>query len=268
MRVIWFFIVMACFPRLSQAQMVNGSDTLYGNEWIRYQNPYLRIKIAADGVYRIPHQQLLAGGLPSGSVPAAALRLYRQGVQVPIYTTTENLMSDSDFIEFWGERNKGAVDRYLTDNPAQQLLNDQYSIFNDTIIYYLTWDDGAAPERISASPNDLSNLPAKTEWCWYDALRVYDNNYFKRGISYDITYSWYDGDGWGLNIANGTLSQSLPDMQMSGPPATLTFRNAYNLEQHEVSIKANDSLIVSESHNGFSIRTYTATLPTACSTAT
>jgi len=261
MRVIWFFIVMACFPLFSEAQMVNGADTLYGNEWIRYQNPYLRIKIAADGVYRIPYQQLLAGGLPSGSVPASALRLYRQGVQVPIYTSTENQMSDSDFMEFWGERNKGAVDRYLTDNPAQQLLNEQYSIFNDTIIYYLTWDDGSAPERIATSANNLNNLPAKTEWCWYDALRVYDNNYFKREISYDITYSWYDGDGWGQNISNGTVSQSLPDMQMSGPPATLTFRSAYNLEPHKVKIKANDSLIVAESHNGFSIRTYTTTLP-------
>ena len=261
MRVIWFFMVIVCFPHFSQAQMVNGSDTLYGNEWIRYPNPYLRIKVAADGVYRIPYQQLLAGGLPASTIPASALRLYRHGLQVPVFSSTENLMSDADFIEFWGERNKGAIDQYLSDNPGQQQLNEQYSIFNDTIVYYLTWNDGTAPERITTAPNVLTNLPPKTEWCWFDAVQVYSDQYFKREINYDITYSWYDGDGWARRISTANLSQSLPNIFAAGPPAQLRFRSGYNLDEHEVKIKANDSLIVDETHAGFSIRNYAVSLP-------
>lgn len=262
MRLLWLFLVFVCFSRLAQAQMVNGADTLYGNEWIKYQNQYLRIKVAADGVYRIPQQQLTAAGFPAGSVPASALRLYRYGAQVPVFTSTENTLSDGDFVEFWGESNKGAIDRYLADNPEAALLNPQYSLFNDTVIYYLTWNDDTAPLRMATAPNNLTNLPQKTEWCWFDAVQVYDNQYFKREISEDITYSWYDGDGWGRAISNGTLTQNLPDMYMAGPPATLRFRNAYQRDdQHEVHIEANDSLIVDETHSGFRIVQYTATLP-------
>ena len=262
MRLQWFLLAFLCFSRLAQAQMVNGTDTLYGNEWIKYQNTYLRIKVAADGVYRIPQQQLTAAGFPAGSVPASALRLYRYGTQVPVYTSTENTLSGADFVEFWGESNKGAVDRYLADNPEEALLNPQYSLFNDTVFYYLTWNDDTPPLRMASAPNNLVNLPPKTEWCWFDAVQVYNNQYYKREISKDITYSWYDGDGWGLSIANGTLTQNLPDMYMAGPPATLRFRSAYQRDdEHKVRVEANDSLIVNEIHSGFRIVQYTATVP-------
>jgi hypothetical protein len=262
MRFICLLVALAIFPHFSQAQMVNGADTLYGNEWIKFQNPYLRIKVAVDGIYRIPFQQLVSGGFPGTSVPASDLRLYRQGVQVPIYTTTENLMSDPDFVEFWGEKNKGAVDRYLTDRPDDFLVNGQYSMFNDTITYYLTWNDASTAKRVVAAQNNLTNLPPKTDWCWYTMDKVYNERYFKREISHDITYSWYDGDGWCIAAPqSGVLNVTLTDMYLQGPPATLKFKNAYNLDQHSVKIKANDTLIVDESHNGFSIRSYSATLP-------
>ena len=258
MRVIWFFIAGLCLPLLSRAQMVVGSDTLYGNEWIKYENAYLRIKVAADGIYRIPTAQLTGG---AASVPASALRLYRYGVQVPIFTSTNDIPGNNDFVEFWGESNKDAIDRHLADDPDAALLNPQYSLFNDTVIYYLTWNDGTAPARMTPATNDLSNLPPKTEWGWVKASQVFSNNYFKREISADIAYSWYDGDGWGNYYTNTVLNQNLPNMYMAGPPATLSFRTAYQQTvPYDVRFEANDSLIVEESHFGFQINQYNATL--------
>ncbi|MCB0555841.1 MAG: hypothetical protein KDD02_20000, partial [Phaeodactylibacter sp.] len=55
------FLLISILP-LSRAQMWNGTDTLYGNEWIHYDQSYFKISVAADGIYRIPYATLSAAG--------------------------------------------------------------------------------------------------------------------------------------------------------------------------------------------------------------
>ena len=65
--------------QLLHAQMWNGTDTLYGNEWIDYGRTYYSIRVAADGLYRIP-----APALETAGVPAMQYRLIHQGREVPV----------------------------------------------------------------------------------------------------------------------------------------------------------------------------------------
>ena len=44
--------------------MMVGNQILYGNEWIRYDATYYKIKVAEDGWYKIPADVLKASGLP------------------------------------------------------------------------------------------------------------------------------------------------------------------------------------------------------------
>ena len=66
------FVLLICsfFPFFfpAYAQMWNGTDTLYGNEWIRYDQQYYKIMVAEDGVYRIPYEALESSGLPVGAI--------------------------------------------------------------------------------------------------------------------------------------------------------------------------------------------------------
>ncbi|MEO6037296.1 MAG: hypothetical protein ABIQ93_02710, partial [Saprospiraceae bacterium] len=127
-------------------QIVQGGDTLLGNEWIDYAQTYFRIKVAKDGLYRLNYQQMLSQGLPA-ALNGQVLQLYRYGQPVPIYVSTPGTMGSNDYLEFYGEANRGVIDQYLFANPEEENLNPWYSMFNDTITYYLSWQNNGPAAR-------------------------------------------------------------------------------------------------------------------------
>ena len=260
-----FFLLCCLFYCASipflNAQMVVGADTLYGNEWIRYSNAYLRIKVAADGIYRANGTQLAAAGIAAGTT-GADLRLYCNGKQVPIFTTTEGVIGDQDFIEFWGQRNRDEVDRFLFTNAAAENVNPWYSLVNDTTTYYLTWQDGSAPLRYAPIINDLSNVPVKTPWCWFTNLQFFTNGYFKRNIETQIRYSYYNGDGYAkVKAAETLLDIPLTEQFAAGPDAQLSMRAIHDLGDHNLELRLNDSLFYTQASSDFNIVTPTVQVP-------
>src|SRR4026207_424362 len=78
----------------------------YNNEWIDYSKTHYKFYVGKTGLYRISQTTLASNGI--GSIPAEQFQLWRNGRQVPIYTSVPSgPLSGSDFIEFWGERNDG-----------------------------------------------------------------------------------------------------------------------------------------------------------------
>ena len=57
----------------------------YNNEWIDYSKTYYKFKVNADGLYRIPASVLAGAGL--NAADAKDFQLFRNGVEVPIYTS-------------------------------------------------------------------------------------------------------------------------------------------------------------------------------------
>lgn len=248
--------------------MIVGTDTLYGNEWIQYSNTYLRLKVAADGIYRANGAQLTAAGLPSG-IAGVDLRLYCNGVQVPVYTSTNGTLGDQDFVEFWGQRNRDEVDRFLFTDPQAENVNPWYSMVNDTAVYYLTWNDGSAPKRYTAVTNELSNLPVPTPWCWFTNLQYFTNGYFKRDIGEEIRYSFYNGDGYARGGAASTnLDVVLTEYVSNGPDARVSARMAANRGNHEVRVSANDSLFYTDIFTEFKIVNPTFQVPLSLANGT
>ncbi|MEM9991148.1 MAG: hypothetical protein AAF738_05250, partial [Bacteroidota bacterium] len=151
---------------------------LYGNEWINYQQSYFRINVAEDGIYRLSRLELEAAGVFNGTdVPVGSqLQLFHMGKSVPLYvSTTENLETD-DFIEFYGEKNTGAFDKYLYVEPEFQ-VNPAYSLFTDTAAYYLTWQALDNNVRFQAVNNSLNDLPPKENSCLETLDFVFNDNY-------------------------------------------------------------------------------------------
>lgn len=244
------------------AQMWNGTDTLYGNEWIDPSRAYYKIQVAEDGIYRISHQSLVDAGMPVGAIPADQYRLYRYGVQEPLFVSSAGSLGPGDYIEFFGEKNRSALDRHLFEQPENEMVNPEYSLFNDTCAYYLTWEPAGVPLRYAGAPNDLSGLPAPEPWVWFTQDNIYTTNFIKRRITPQITYSWFNGEGfsrgynwnWVLNLAVGKIK---PD----GPPASLRVRYACELGEHRQRILVNDSLFSLDSFSGWRIVDTTFSLP-------
>jgi hypothetical protein len=137
-----------------------SSAQVYNNEWIDYSKTYYKFKVGATGVYRISQSSLSAIGL--SSTPAEHFQLWRNGQQVPIYTSVQTgPLGPSDFIEFWGERNDGKPDNALYRNPDHQ-LNDKRSLQTDTASFFLTVNPGGTNLRLVPTLNDIpgNTLPA------------------------------------------------------------------------------------------------------------
>ena len=57
----------------------------YNNEWIDYSKTYYKFYVGKTGLYRISQTVLASNGI--GSIPAEQFQLWRNGREVPIYTS-------------------------------------------------------------------------------------------------------------------------------------------------------------------------------------
>jgi len=244
-----FLLVLACSAR---AQMWNGQDTLYGNEWIDFAKTYHKIRVAADGIYRIGQPVLLSNGLDA--VPGSQFRLYHNGQQVAIFTTSEGAFGSTDFLEFYGEKNRHEVDDYLFEDAARDNLNPRFSMFNDTAAYYLTWATSGPSLRYTAVPGDLTNLPAKEPHCWQTVEQVFSAAHSKNKYTDETVFSWFDGNGFAtgantLNSANMPISKRYD----AGPPATATVRYACGIGPHKQQVVLSDSVFAEDDFLGWKV---------------
>ena len=121
-----------------QAQMFVNSDTLYGNEWINYDQSYYKIAVVEDGFYKISYEELNTADVFSGGSPLGSnFQLFCHGKEIPIHVSQNGTFGSSDFIAFYGERNRGQLDSHIYLDPSYQ-TNTEYSIFTDTSYYFLT----------------------------------------------------------------------------------------------------------------------------------
>ncbi|MGQ0827032.1 MAG: C25 family cysteine peptidase [Bacteroidota bacterium] len=158
----------------------------YGNEWINYSQKYYKIKIAQNGVYRIDSSTLAAAGIPLSTIDPRKFQLFNKGMQQFIYVWGENdgVFNGSDFIEFYAQKNDGALDSLLYTNTPF-VPNPFYSLINDTAVYFLTWN--------SSFPNNRMLSETDTAFSSYTP----DNYFFKEEIK-SFAGDYYDGESNGV----------------------------------------------------------------------
>ncbi len=236
------------------AQIWNGADTLYGNEWIRYGQPYFQIKIGADGLYRIPYTALLEAGVPAAELQASRYQLWHLGQEQPLYTSTAaGPLGPGDYLEFYGRKNRSELDRHLFERPDDDMLNPWYSLFTDSAAYFLTWGGpGELGRRYETIANDLTNLPPPEQWFW-DTLRLNINDaiFIKR---YDgqnlVAYSEFDeAEGFASTIQALHSHQLVPSQAYAGGPnGLLRIRLVSWAGNHHLEINLNGSPAYTETN--------------------
>ncbi|MBS1973554.1 MAG: hypothetical protein JST13_04330, partial [Bacteroidetes bacterium] len=158
-----------------------------------------KFNVGADGLYRIPQSVLAGAGL--GNVPAQNFQLFRNGQEVPIYTSVASgILGSSDYIEFWGQMNDGAADKPLYVNPAYQHTT-KWSLETDTAAYFLTVNVTGAPFHFNNTTNDTTgNLLAPEPYFMYTTGTYYKsmiNPGYAQYVGTNIYSSVYDmGEFW------------------------------------------------------------------------
>lgn len=219
---IFFFL-------LSQlnAQMNFQGQLIFGNEWYKSGQKYWKIKVPVDGIYKITYQELQSAGFPISDVPASHFQLYKFGQEVPVIRSSSGLMGTGDYLVFYGLKNRGELDQALFDQ-ADLMMNPEYSMFNDTAVYYLTVGDQPSALDVNRIQNDLSAPLPKDEYFIQNQKTVFNEISFKRstGFGNDQKYPLFDAaQGYSSDIFRSRDFQiNFDKFYPDGPDAQILVR--------------------------------------------
>lgn len=220
----------------------------YGNEWIDYSQQYFKFPIYQTGIHRLDYNTINTAlgneGISISSINTSDFQVFgrEQEVSIKVIDGGDNTLDPGDYLEFYAAKNDGWNDAYVYDSAHFQ-PDQYYSLFNDTIRYYLSWNSSGINKRIYQE-SDI-NYPL------YNSINyVLKTNHFKYSSTYnegpkygDLSSPTYsDGEGWmstpfGLNFFGAVSSLSTPISTKN----VYTGTDAPNAIIHSVSASASAS---------------------------
>lgn len=247
---------------------VVGGFAQYNNEWIDYNKSYHKFKVGTSGLYRISKTTLQSLGL--GTVPVEQFQLWRNGREVPLYTSVPvGAMNDLDYLEFFGEMNDGKPDNKLYKKSENQ-PDDRWSLQTDSSSYFLTVNTNGNNLRISNQINDITGnvlAPEPYFMCtFWQSYKTKINQGFAAIVGEYVYSATYDrGEGY----SSRDISPNAPLVETNklytypgGPDGTMSFAlsgNALNARNYRISINGN--VVVDEPMNFFNTSKKTVNVP-------
>ena len=208
--LLFSLIVFASF-----AQMTDNGVTKYGNEWIVPGREYYKIRISKDGFYKIDFNALKASGI-DGEIVGSQLRLFRNGVEIPITVSANGQWSDSDFLTFHGYYNKSEMDKYSFPNGVNDIVNPKASLYSDTATYFLTINPDGNNLRTNILPNNLINPPSPEPYIIriseMDFREILNTKTEYVGQHPFVNTPFYPGKGMVTSADNQTYKLSCPGL--------------------------------------------------------
>ncbi|PKP22750.1 MAG: hypothetical protein CVU05_02510 [Bacteroidetes bacterium HGW-Bacteroidetes-21] len=190
MKVIFFSILFFWLAEFSFAQP-------YANDWVDYNKTYFKIPLTGEGIYRVSYATLNNSNLqfPINSISPKNIQLYIKGREWPIFISGEEdgIFHNYDYIEFYAPASDGWLDSLMY-SPNLSITNPYYSLVNDTLFAYLTWNQSL--NNLRAGYETDVNYSAYTAWqsLWCKSNVIWHNpQYFYSGAD-DPAYQ--SGEGW------------------------------------------------------------------------
>ncbi len=205
-----------------------GYTQNFGNEWINYNQQYFSIDIAEKGTYRLDYNTMLNAGVPLGSFDPRSFQVFAKGEEQAIFVRNENsgLFQPGDYIEFYADKNDGWLDKNFYSDPAKQ-PNTNYSLINDTISYYLTWNNRLTNKRIQRITEDDFSGYSPAPYFMYTSRMDYTSSYYGGATNnYGVTEPEYtEAEGWfdtAINLGQSrTQTIHTPNIHTAGPSANI-----------------------------------------------
>lgn len=145
-RILLFLLLMQA---VTGNFVATASAQTYGNEWINYSQKYYKIKVANDGIYRIDSITLAKAGISVATINPQHFQVFYRGQEQYIYIQESGgKFTRNGYIEFYGQHNDGRLDSLVYDSGSTP--NPYYSMFSDTSVYYLTWNNSPSNRRMTA----------------------------------------------------------------------------------------------------------------------
>lgn len=260
-------LLLLCFCYFAFTPLAHAQ---YGKEWIVPTQKYFKIEVGENHIYTLDYANLVAAGLPVGSINPKNFQLYKNGEEQHIYVAgqDDNSFNSGDYIEFYGEKNDGKLDAPLYLTPEQQ-PHQYMSLYEDTTNYYLTWTINTPGKRLSDFYNGSYSGKTSDSWLWYESVvyfgeGVLDEYYDGSTYSSPGAYSEYtEGEGW---FSTYIATSRDPIVQVnteyynpSGPAAQLSFAvygksnpdQSVNGQNHRIEVSIGPTLMYGKTHFGY-----------------
>ena len=168
----------------SSRKPADFSDTT--GAWINYNNTYLKISVAEDGIYRLTPTFFEKYGIDISKIAPSSFKLLESGKEIPLYVKEEN--GGTGFLEFYGHKNYGLHYREL--NSDNEDYNEYLNKFTDTTYYFLTWNETNG-KRVRVN-NDYYNAVGDT-------------------LNYYLCFRHYEKNNWVQNLNSNETANQMPD---------------------------------------------------------
>ena len=251
----------------------------YGNEWINYSQSYFHFPVYENGIHRLDYSTiktaLFSIGTDIATIPSADFQVFGREKEIPLYVADggDGFLNSGDFVEFYAERNDSWLDSLVYDS-VHYVPDPYYSLFNDTIRYYLSWNGSSSNSRMQVETDVNFNAYSPLNYCWYKNHIKYNSTYVlgpqTNGTSCPIYKS---GEGWmGPVHLKGPNYQELMNTEntySNGPDAkcdiVITPSNSpssnssgYN---HNTRILYNSTVVLDTSYFGYFLINYSFLIP-------
>jgi hypothetical protein len=183
----------------------------YGNEWINYGQKYYAFKVQSSGIHRIDYSTLSSSGIPVGSFSHQNIQIFGRQQEIPIYVELgpDNTFGPGDYIAFYAERNDGWLDQSLFEEAEWQ-GNPKYSLYNDTINYFFTWNTSTSNLRFQIETDQNFTAYTPSPFILFESTAFYNDAYNEGQKTSNASSSFYmPGEGWGRSMVDGAGNYTL-----------------------------------------------------------
>lgn len=215
-----------------------------------YSEPLIRITVDSTGIYRLAQSALKNSNVAIKKVDPRTFQMFNKGNEVPIFVKGESdgRFDNSDYIEFYGQRNLNSVADYY------------YDPFTDRNVYYLTWGKqfGLRYAEESAKTTIRSEdaiVPADFEY----TMHIEENRHFDKLGQVDTDQPTHTRDHWFFDngINGGTTRSYIFQLVYPNTGTVEPFDIAvgmhgltYQVSDHEVTITINNYIVTTDRWSG------------------
>ncbi len=174
------------------------------NDWIAFNGsqpysmqPYFKIKVWKNGIYRLDYNTLQAAGFFVNGNPKQ-FQIFHKGIEQAITVAGESdgVFDPADYIEFYGEKNDGWLDAQLYEDPNNH-IDPYYSLFCDTAAYFLTINffSGAPVKRMTVETDVNFSAYTPQNYIFKESLQILTSVFYrgKANEPYDPAFSEFEG---------------------------------------------------------------------------
>lgn len=268
----WILLLLALVV-FSNSSGQTTSSYPYFNEWYRFDQNYIKLLLAEDGMYRVSLADLQNAGVDVAGIVPENIQVFYRGKEQKI-RVAKNGGSLAHF-DFWGRENDGHLDSLIYRSPLspfgydpEQQPNVHSSFFSDTSAYFITWDSVGTQQTEELNLQNYSSYNPEP-WYRYRSLQEYEQTYLIGGGSdnnpnHVLNPDYITGEGLvGPNVqAGGNIDAAAkflptPGFANSGASSKLVarFMNYTTASEHILEIEANLQNVVRDTTVGINIAT-------------